>query len=463
MKVLVFSLLVLTALVVANVPAGVVEQIYSSQGLFDHYESLFKHSDSTFGDHDMGTEGESTGYWIFGTGMTIKNTYLDEYKLGQLNKINYADSTYDFEHSEVTGILKYKWTYRWFFIPFNHNAECKFSVGVHHLFQKFNMTDSAVKITRSIDYTDGAPKLDCGDGDALQSSNAAFDWMKEVRDKYEQKLGDNFLFAINSWLNDVDTIFASATSAKVDVLAYTLNSHIKQAGPDVSANLMIGYNYDISLNSKTRSPVAKEDISQYETQGDLTTYFFEEYFQSLIELDKEAVDFWVAVSNDNLPKGISFTMYAQDFLYIIEGMQKFDPSAKVDAGCEYGDGNATISIDPSTGVSLQLPILCTLRVGTAKVLNTTFSYTMNGTPAISDSGDLSLNNISYQVSNFQSKNFIGTKVLDEYLIRRIQEFSKLQNPIMDMKYNDQRFNGIVNLKVSAGKQFIKVTGDIPDN
>jgi hypothetical protein len=462
MKVLVFILFVLTALVVANISPGVVDQIYSSQGLIDHYESLFKHSDSTFGDHDMGTESDSTGYWIFGTGMSISKTYLDDYSLGKLTKINFHDSTYDFEHSEVTGTLKYTWTYTLSFIPLSHTTECKFSVGVHHLYQTFNMADSKLDINRTIDYTSGAPKLNCDDGDASQTGNTGFDWMKEVRAKYEDKLGDSLLNALNSWLDSVDTIYQSTSSAKVDVLNYSLEPRIQQAGPDVNANLMIGYNYDITLNSKTRSPVANESITEFEIQGDLTTYYFEEYFQSLIELEQEAVDFYLAVSNDNLPKGLSFTMYAEDFLYIVEGMQKFDPTANVDVGCEYGNGTATVNIDVTTGVSLHLPILCTLRVGTSKALTATFDHIVVGTPAISQDGVLSLSNISYQIDNFVSQNLIGAKVLDEYLVRRIQEFSTLQNPVKDMDYDDKRFVGIDSLKVNAGKQFIRVTGNIPD-
>ena len=463
MRVIVFlCLLVLTIFVSSKIAPGVVEQIYSTQGLIDHYKSLFKHSGHTFDSSDMGSESETWGWWIFGTKMSIRNTYLDEYKFGSLGKVNLVDNTYDFEIGPMTGKLKYTWTWRFFVIPFNYKAECKFSIGTHHLKQKFEIVNEKLQISRSIDYTGGPPKLDCSGNDRSIMTNSHYDWMTEVRAKYEKSLGKFFTAAMDDWLNSVDTIFPKTSEANLDDLTYSLSAHVKQAEPDQQTNLMVGYNYDISLLKKKRSPVATEEMGNMESKGDLTTYFYEEYFQSLVELDQEAVDFWAAVNSENLPKGSSYKMIAKDFRYIIDGMQNFDASTPITVGCEYGSPDIQARFDETTGVNLVLPLLCSLRAGNTKALDIFFEYKVMGTPKIDSDGSISITDVSYDIDNFTTTNRIGGRVIDDYLINRIIEYSELVNPLAEMKYNDERFKGMNQLSVEVGKQYLKVYANIPD-
>lgn len=453
-----FFLFVLIALTLANTPAGVVEQVYSKNGLDNHYRQIFKRSESTFGDHDMGTEGDVYGYWIFGTGMTIKNTYLDEYDLGDVTQVTFKDNVYDFEHTAITGKLKYTWSYRWFVMPFSHSAECDFSVGVHHIKQKYFLKNETFGIERTVEYTTGEPTIDCTDGDATQSSHWGYEWMIQIREDYKKNLGANLQAALNSWMNGVDSIFNTVKLANVDELSYTLTPHLKEAQSDANSNLVMGINYDISINSKSRSPVPREDISQYQVTGDMTTYFFEEYFQSLLELDKEAIDFWLAVTGKNLPAGLSYGMKVKDFLYIIDGIQKYSSDSDVEADCEYGTGNPVVSIKEGLTASLTLPIACTLKTGKDTILTSSFTLLITAQPQISSQGALSLTNFTYTVNNFLATSNVGKKVLTDYLIRRIESYANAARPLSDLEYFDNRFANMTDFSISTGNKYLQVSG-----
>eukprot|EP00343_Euplotes_focardii_P007765 CAMPEP_0205821072 /NCGR_PEP_ID=MMETSP0206-20130828/4978_1 /ASSEMBLY_ACC=CAM_ASM_000279 /TAXON_ID=36767 /ORGANISM="Euplotes focardii, Strain TN1" /LENGTH=361 /DNA_ID=CAMNT_0053116275 /DNA_START=294 /DNA_END=1379 /DNA_ORIENTATION=+ len=361
----------------------------------------------------------------------------------------------------MTGSLKYTWTYSYSAIPYSHKAECKFKVPTHNLKQKFEMKGDKLSISRNIEYPNGGPKLVvCDDEDQKDLSN--YDWMVEVRQKYEEKLEVAFTDAINNWLSEVDTIFTSTTDAELDDLSYSLSPHLKQTESDDSSNLVVGYNYDITLHKKKRSPVVTQEISTLSNEEDLTTYFFEEYFQSLLELDKEAVDFYTAINSEDLPEGSTYTMTAKDFRYMIDGMQNFDPNTAVSVGCEYGATPVQVHLHSDTGVELTLPIMCTLRAGNTKALVANFEYVIIGQPMISQNGTLSLIGVVYTVNDFSAKNFIGGRVLTDYLVNRITEYSVLESPIKEMSYYDGKFEGMNHLKVLVGEQYLRIVADIPD-
>lgn len=460
MKTPVLVLFVLIAAALAAAPPGVVEIVYSKSGLDRHYTNIFKKAESTFGHQDLGTHGDIYGWWVFGTGMTIKDTYLDNYKLGEITKINYADSTYDFEHSEISGTFRYTWSYRWALVPFSHSAECTFYVGPHHISQKFVQDGENFVIQRDVTYTSGEPEINCEEGDAQQDSHWGFEWMKQVRAEYEKELGQNLKAVISNWLNTVDVLIPNVSSAVLDDMTYTLKPHLKLAQPDSDANLMIGYNFDISLNKAKRSPEAHEEMDKFDFSNDVSTFYFEEYFQSMVELDKEAVDFWLAVTSKNLPSGLTFGMKAKDFLYIIDGIQKYDPNTAMEVDCQYGDGNATISIN--NNVRFSLPILCTLKAANDKILTSHFEFVITGSPVISSQGAISLGDVAYQVLNFSASSTYGGKILTDYLVRRIESYANAANLVGGMEYFDQRFAGMTNLSVYAGKQYLRVSGNLPE-
>jgi hypothetical protein len=444
--------------VLAFTPPGVVQKIFSKEGLDKYYVSLFENAEQTFGEQDMGTAGDVYGWWIFGTGMTIKNTYLDEYDLGTISKVNYADSKYEFTQSAITGLLKYKWTYRWFLIPFSHQAECKFSVGTHLITSEFTQHLEEFRIDRNVIYTDGAPTIDCTDGDATQDSHWGYDWMKTTRDGYGVMLGENLKTALSSWLDSVDNIYESTKLANLDNLGYTLIPHLQEAKSDADSNLVMGYNYNITLNSETMSPIAHEDIKSYDVSSDVSTIFFEEYFNSIVELEKKSLDFYTAINNKNLPEGLSFELKAKDFRYIVDGMQKYELDAGLEVDCEYGDDNPTVHVDEKA--TFNLPISCTLKCGRDTILTSSFDMVINGNVAITAQGALTLENEDYQVKNFYAESKIGTKVLPEYLIRRIESYSNAANFVDDIEYFDNRFQNLTNLSVHTGKQFVRVSGNI---
>ncbi|CAI2369012.1 unnamed protein product [Moneuplotes crassus] len=455
----VICLLSVATLVATETFQGVVEKVYSSKGLIDHYKSIIKRSYATFENSDMGTVSDNTGFWIFGTSMTIKKTSVDAMSFGDIAGVNYADNEYVFSVNPFVGDLHYTWSYNIAVAPFSHKSVCKFTVKPYKLKIKFDLVKDKLSVDRHIEYSQ-PPTLECDDKDIEDKSQ--YKWMKELRDTtYTEKLGEYFQKAINTWLDKVDTVFIASTQATLDDLDFALKPHLKEISPGSGATLQIGYNYDITLMKKKATPVPTQERKTLQSGGDLTMYFFEEFFQSMLELDKKTVSFWTAISQANLPDGSTFGMTANDFRYIIDGMNKYSKDTPIDVGCEYGESDPLVQLN-TTGVHLVMPIACSLRAGTSKVLDATFTMTVTSQPAIDSNGTVSLKNPTYLIENFEANNIVGKKVLKEYLVNRIIEYTSLQNPFGDMTYEHGQFEDLKQLRIQTGEKFIKITAEIPD-
>ena len=439
---------------------GVVEKIFSKKGLDDHYRIIFEKSDATFKQQSLGSHSSSTGWWIIGEGVTMSNTYLDEYNLGDITKINYANLEYLLENDKITGTFKYRWTYRWYLIPFFHSSECKFTLGVHNIKQKYGINEKGkFDVNRTIEYTSSKPELDCTEGDQKQSTAWGHDELVKVRNDYVENYLPNFLSeAMDTWLDSVDNIYSTTVSASMDKLTFTLGETVNSIIPDDNADLMLGYNYTIKYNSKSIVPEPHEDISGHDSSSDLSFFFYEEFFDALLSLDRQTIPFVGLITDSNLPEGIQFRMKAKDFRYIIDGMQKFDPESNMEADCGYyADGNTSLTID--TTVNVGLPMSCTLKCVRTVVLKTTFDLVSSGKPALTKDGALYLEELTYDVKNFNAVSPTGEKVLSEYLENRIEEYASLSQSLSSIEYYDERFSNLTELTVHGDSHFVRVSGN----
>lgn len=455
------TLALVLALVYTTKPTGVIEKMYTKEGLDNHYRSIFSKANSTYGQHSLGTASDSKGWWIFGTAVSITKSYLDNYSLGDVGTINYSDMTYRFTSTSISGTFKYKWTYRWYFIPFHHTSECTMTLGTHDIVQKYVNKDGKFGVDRSIDYTSGNPVFDCSDGDQKQKTSWGHDWLVEVRTKYFNEALPTFLSsAIDEWLDSVDDIYTIVSSATMDKLTFTLGETLNQVVPDDNANLVLGYNYTMKYNSKSVTPEPHEDITGHDGGRDLVVYFYEEFFDSLVTLDRQTIPFVGIINDKSLPAGIEFRMKAKDFRYIIDGMQSFSPDSDMEADCGYSSGNSTFAISDSF-VSISLPISCKLDCGAKHLVDATFDLYAQGQASIQNDGTLSIINLTYDVLNFNAVSPTQQKILSEYLVRRIISYTTLSQSLSNIQYLDQRFNGMINLSVQASPQVLKVSADFP--
>ncbi len=107
-------------------PKGVIERIYSEEGLEQFYTETFMNANLTFTE-ELGTHSEYTGWWIFGTELMIYNTHIKNIDFGKISTGSFDSDkmVYTFRGGPFTTDFTYSWEYRLFIFTFTHDAECK--------------------------------------------------------------------------------------------------------------------------------------------------------------------------------------------------------------------------------------------------------------------------------------------------------------------------------------------------
>ena len=216
------SFLLLLAAAMAATPYGTIEKVYSKDGLERFYTDQFSKAHETFKE-DLGVKKDSTGFWIFGTGVSVFKTGLSDIDMGKFTSIDFNNQEikYTLTADTLSATFDYKWRYRWFLIPINHKASCNLTVHNYHVESQYKNSEGSVtqQIRVSIPHQDGAV-LTCDDSD---SNHWGFDWMKKVRDQYVQDdLIPNLENAILNWFKGSDAIFKSAKETVVDDMTFKL-------------------------------------------------------------------------------------------------------------------------------------------------------------------------------------------------------------------------------------------------
>ena len=443
---------------------GVTVDAYSRKGLEHHYKNIYKQSGKTFGTQSMGSQSESWSWlwWGFGTSMSLSSLRVESFNMGEItnSKYNAQDASYDFEIGETTGTFKYTWTYWFTVIPIFHYAECQFSLKPHDMIQKFTKDDEGFKIVRDFVFTNGNPTLNCTDGDVTQISNWKYEWMKTVREEYIKGIDKSWKMTLMDWIAKSDSIHSSISTASLNGLTFTLQSHMKESTSDARENFIHANNFDIKLNGKEYSPVSTAEVPAFEPKSEMSTYYFEEYFQTMADLIKETTKIQKVINDKSLPDGIQFRLKAKDFLYVIEGMSKFDLNTDLSVSCKYGEGNIPIKL--ANSVTVKIPMSCQMNASGTFVLDAQFKIQASFASEITATGILHSKSESYTLSDYVFTNKIGNKVLDDYIIRRIVSYLTITNPIGQIQYTDPSLPNLTNLSSTVDNHFIRITGDKKD-
>lgn len=440
---------------------GIAVDVYSRNGLEHHYKNVFSQSGQTFGSQTMGDQSDSWSWmwWGFGTSMALSSLRVENFTMGAVTASQYnpQDGSYTFGIGETTGTFKYTWTYWVTVVPVFHYADCKFTLKEHQMTQKFTKDGEKFKIDRDFLFTNGNPTLDCTDGDSTQSSHWKYEWMKQVRDEYTKDLDKSWKKALLAWIDKSDTINSSVSTATLNGLTFTLDSHMKDSSSSANENYIHATNFDIKLNGKQYSPVPSTEVPAFETKNEMSTYYFEEYFQSMIKLIKETTKINVSVNDKTLPDGIQFRLKAKDFLYVIEGMSKFDLATDLSVSCKYGDKDIDLKI--ANMITVKIPMSCQIYAASTFIVDTSFYMQVVFTPDITATGILHSRLETYTIGDFTYTNKIGEKVLSDYVIRRLISYLTITNPIGQIQYTDPSLPNLTNISAIAGNHFLQITGD----
>ena len=115
----------LFALYCAIQPQGVIDRVYSKEGLQDFYNKMFKNVQNTWNE-DLGKTETHTGWWIFGTGLSIKKTKFSKIDMGKGTGVEFDQTKkqFTFDRDQMSATFDYTWYNRWFLFSFGHPSTC---------------------------------------------------------------------------------------------------------------------------------------------------------------------------------------------------------------------------------------------------------------------------------------------------------------------------------------------------
>lgn len=189
--------------------------------------------------------------------------------------------------------------------------------------------------------------------------------MTEVRNAYRQDFRKNFEESMKNWFLKTNRIFETQTNATVSGVNFGLKSILREVRPTANANLILSYDYEISLNGKSMIPqVEKCDIPDYTSDVEESVIMQEEYFAGFMELFKEKIPLNLLLTQRNFPKDLPFELIAKDFLHIVFNVEKLPDDQPLTVSCKWGEGLPMVNITVA-GLQGNIPLQCTLRTDSA--------------------------------------------------------------------------------------------------
>jgi len=119
MKAIIF--LAVLAISLAIIPKGTVERVFTKEGLEKFYTETFLFANATFKE-SLGSHSQYTGWWIFGSELSVYNTHLSHIDMGVVSSGDFDNEKkqYTFHGGPFKATFHYDWEYRFFIFPFHH-------------------------------------------------------------------------------------------------------------------------------------------------------------------------------------------------------------------------------------------------------------------------------------------------------------------------------------------------------
>lgn len=165
---------------------------------------------------------------------------------------------------------------------------------------------------------------------------------------------------MKNWFLKTQRIFETQTNATVLNNVFGLKSVLKEVRPQQNGNLVLSYDYEISLNGKSLVPeVEKIDIPDYTSTVEEAVIIQEEYFAGFMNLYKSSVPLSIKLTQANMPENLPFTLNVRDFVHIVFATKKFDDNQGLAVACQWGDKDTMVNIT-TKGLEGNVPIKCSM-------------------------------------------------------------------------------------------------------
>ena len=267
---------------------------------------------------------------------------------------------------------------------------------------------------------------------------------------------------MKNWFLKTQRIFETQTNATVgkDVL-FGLRSILKEVRPSSNGNLILSYDYEISLNGKSIIPqVEKIDIPDYTSTVDESVIMQEEYFAAFMTLYKSKIPLQMTLTTQNFPDNLPFNLYVKDFIHIVFGLDKYDDYQELGIACDWGKSDSMVNITVH-GLEGNVPLDCKLFVDQTipkVLLNFNFTLQVTSTPTILEL--IGGQYIHFSLKGVKVMNYDDDQpgnVIDKYMMERIKGACHYVAPA-DIIFFDKRLDTMQHVKIGFEDHYVKFTG-----
>ena len=152
---------------------------------------------------------------------------------------------------------------------------------------------------------------------------------------------------------------------------------MKEVRPTENANLILSYDYEITLNGKSVIPqVEKIDIPDYTSLMEEAVIIQEEYFDGFLSLYFKQIALNLKLTPASFPSNLPFNLYVKDWFHIIFGMDDLDENQSLGLTCNWGTKDSLVNITVA-GLEGNIALKCNLYTDSIKPRNLlNFEFTL---------------------------------------------------------------------------------------
>lgn len=242
-----------------------------------------------------------------------------------------------------------------------------------------------------------------------------------------------------------------------------------EAAIESDGTLVTAYDFEFSLNRYKLKPKSNEDIGSFSVGQQANIFIFEEAFDAMAKLYKQAQYTYKAdFTSKDMPKALQWTLQTGDFTRIIDQLYDIPNETPMFVSCTGEDTDAKASIT-NEQLNAFYPMRCTLGMnhpdqGRREIVKIKFEMRLTATPAmVLNEADqktyLKWTNIQVEITQHKLVPIDTRRIVENDLINRLKEaLNAWELPNLDIQ--DDAFSHLKSPTVKIEGKHLIIGGEL---